>query len=111
MTPLCVASLVVNIAVLLPVCASLGFEAPWVRSAFGPRHPGRQILLAIYSAILGVSASLLAWPNVEATRGLLLVQVVYKLLTPMSVGTVRNPVVASNLAIAVLHAVTLASLG
>lgn len=42
--------------------------------------------------------------------GLLLAQVVYKVLSPLTVGTLKHPVVLSNIAIAALHAVTLVSL-
>ena len=37
-------------------------------------------------------------------------QVIYKLTTPFTVGSFRNPVVISNLVIATVHAVTLASM-
>jgi hypothetical protein len=39
---------------------------------------------------------------------LLLVQVIYKLTTPFTVGSFTNPVVLSNLAIAAFHSGTLA---
>lgn len=38
---------------------------------------------------------------------LLLVQVIYKLTTPSTVGSFDNPVVISNLLVALLHLVTL----
>jgi hypothetical protein len=41
---------------------------------------------------------------------LLGVQVIYKLTTPFTVGTWRNPVVLSNLAIAAVHTATLTML-
>ena len=43
----------------------------------------------------------------KLVAALLLVQVIYKVTTPLTVGTLRNPVVASNLCIAAFHAVTL----
>jgi hypothetical protein len=41
------------------------------------------------------------------TAALLSVQIIYKVLTPFTVGTFKNPVVVSNLLIAALHAWTL----
>ncbi|CAN5240813.1 hypothetical protein BH11ACT3_BH11ACT3_05910 [soil metagenome] len=113
-----VVSLVLNIVVLVPVTVSILRAAGWVESAFGARTPARDILLSVYIAILAVSCALLAamlslpdslWV-VAAAGALLIVQVVYKLLTPISVRRgVRNPVVASNLAIAAVHVLTLAA--
>ena len=99
-------SLLLNIAVLLPVTGSIVGNAGWVESAYGPPSPARGILLAVYLAILAGSAALLWKPLPQMVAALLLVQIVYKLLTPFTVGTLANPVVASNLAIAAFHAVT-----
>jgi hypothetical protein len=49
-------------------------------------------------------------PIASFVAALLAVQVIYKLTTPFTVGSFRNPVVISNLVIATLHAVTLASI-
>jgi hypothetical protein len=49
-------------------------------------------------------------PVQTMVAGLLLMQVVYKLTTPFTVGTFGNPVVVSNLVIAALHSVTLAGI-
>ena len=80
---------------------------PWARDAYGPPSPARAILLAVYVAIAALSAGLLARPEPRMVAALLLVQVIYKVLTPLSVGTMRHPVVASNLLIAAVHVVTL----
>lgn len=77
----------------------------------GPDTAARRILAAIYAAILIASVALLALhlfhrditPWIQA---LLSIQVAYKLLTVPLVG-LRNPVVVSNLAIAVVHSFTL----
>ncbi|MEL6189407.1 MAG: hypothetical protein AAFU79_32695 [Myxococcota bacterium] len=103
------ASLVLNLLVLIPVTAGLLRDAPWVRAAYGTRSPARSILLAVYLAILLVSAGLLVVDAPEAVLGLLSVQVVYKLLTLLTVGSARHPVVASNVGIALFHAATVAS--
>lgn len=103
-------SLAINIAVLVPVCASLLLGAAWIERAFGPPGPARGILASVYLAILIVSLALLVWRQPWAIAALLLVQVTYKLTTPFTVGTLRNPVVLSNLAIAAFHLAALASL-
>ncbi|WDA42248.1 hypothetical protein [Erythrobacter sp. BLCC-B19] len=99
-------SLLLNIAVLLPVTGSILTNAGWVEAAYGPPSPARGILLAVYLAILAGSAALLWKPLPQMVAALLLVQIAYKLLTPFTVGTLANPVVLSNLAIAAFHAVT-----
>ncbi|MFN4000997.1 hypothetical protein [Microcella sp.] len=87
--------------------------------AWGERTPARDILLAIYIAILTASIALLA---VVATVGLSVAveaaaialfaaQIVYKVLTAVLVqDALRNPVVISNLLIAVVHGVTVVTL-
>lgn len=100
-------SLGLNVLVLVPVCLSLLGKAAWCDSAYGPPSPARGILLSIYLAILLASAGLLFKPVPAAIVALLAVQVLYKLTTPFTVGTLANPVVASNLAIALVHSVTI----
>ncbi len=101
-------SLLVNIIVLVPVCAGLARNASWAQATYGPPSAGRSILLSVYMAIGLVSAILLFVPDPGFAAALLLVQVVYKVTTPLTVGTFRNPAVISNLLIAALHTVTLA---
>jgi hypothetical protein len=43
-------SLLVNVAVLLPVCVGLLTNASWTTSAYGAGTPARAILLSIYHA-------------------------------------------------------------
>jgi hypothetical protein len=100
-------SLGLNIAVLLPVCGSLLTRARWCDDAYGSPSPARGILLSIYLAILTASALLLlVVRRPDAIVALLAVQIAYKVTTPFTVGTLRNPVVASNLVIAAVHAAT-----
>jgi hypothetical protein len=101
-------SLLLNLAVLVPVCAGLIADARWTHAAYAGVTPARSILLAVYVAIGVASALLLIRPSVPGVATLLLVQVVYKLLTPITVGTLANPVVSTNLAVAAVHACTLA---
>ncbi len=100
-------SLFLNIAVLIPVCAGLLSDALWIADVYGPASAARGILLSIYGAILIVSTALLFSRDVMLVAPLLLIQVVYKLTTPFSVGSFSNPVVISNLVIATVHIVTL----
>jgi hypothetical protein len=104
------ASLALNILVLAPVCTGLLLAAKWTVPAFGEPAPARGILLSIYLAIGAMSALLLAVPRMEAAAALLAIQIAYKLTTPFTVGSIRNPVVVSNLLIAAFHAATLAIL-
>jgi hypothetical protein len=107
MRALIIASLGLNIAVLVPVCFGLITRTGWTLAAYGPETPARGILLSVYLAILIGSAGLLFKPVPAMVAALLLVQVAYKLTTPFTVGTVNNPVVLSNLAIAAFHCLTL----
>lgn len=99
-------SLLLNALVLIPVCAGLATNARWAVAAYGDATPARGILLSVYAAILLVSLLLLAKPEPKMVAALLIVQIVYKVTTPFTVGAVANPVVVSNLLIAAVHAVT-----
>ena len=101
-------SLLLNIAVLVPVTSGLLGSAGWAEDAYGPASPARGILLSVYLAILAASIALLFRPLPGLVASLIFVQIVYKLTTPFTVGTLQNPVVVSNLAIAAFHFVTLA---
>jgi hypothetical protein len=102
-------SLSLNVAVLVPVCAGLISDARWTRSSYGARSPARGILLAIYLTLCGASLLLLVSAPAQpaVARALLMMQVVYKLATPLTARTLRNAVVLSNVAIAAVHTVTL----
>lgn len=105
-----VLSLLLNVAVLLPVCIGIARHAAWANACYGGSAPARGILLAVYGAILLLSATLLLFPRPEMVAALLLMQLLYKIATPFTVGTLRNPVVISNLLIAAVHAITLATI-
>lgn len=100
-------SLLINVGVLVPVCIGLIANAGWAQQAYGPWSPARGILLSIYMAICAVSVLLLFRPIPMMVAALLLVQVFYKVTTPFTVGTLKNRVVVSNLAIATVHSITL----
>lgn len=96
-------SLLLNIAVLVPVCGSLLFRSRWVDTAYGPFSPARGILLSIYLAILLGSVVLMFQFNPAYVVTMLSLQVIYKLLSLFLVGTYKNPVIISNLLIAAVH--------
>lgn len=99
-------SLALNILVLIPVCSGLLFKADWAAESYGTETPARGILLAIYLTILIFSAVFLVKFDAKMVMALLMVQIVYKVLSPMMVGTLTNPVIISNLFIAAFHAVS-----
>jgi hypothetical protein len=107
MKPMIKLSLLLNIVVLIPICFGLLSDANWIAEAYGQFSAARGILLSVYLSI-GVTSTLLLFVNEpKLTDALLFVQVVYKLTTPFTVGTLFNPVVISNLAIAAFHTATL----
>jgi hypothetical protein len=99
-------SLVLNVLVLIPVCSGILLNAHWATESYGFETPARGILLSIYLAILIVSAALLFKFDAKMVMALLVVQIVYKLLSPIMVGTLTNPVIISNLFIAAFHALS-----
>ena len=103
-------SLAINVLVLVPVCLGLLSKAGWTIPAYGPDSAARAILLSVYLAILFCSAGLMAKPIPMMVAALLMVQIIYKLITPFAVGNLSNPVIVSNLAIAAFHSVTLWSI-
>jgi len=100
-------SLIINVVVLIPVCIGLVSDASWVEYGYGPASPARGILLSIYGSILLVSLGLIINPLPILVAPLLLIQVLYKLTTPFTVGNFTNPVVISNILVALVHLVTL----
>jgi hypothetical protein len=107
MKKMILASLIANVAVLIPVCGALLLEASLVADVLGSASPARGILLSVYGAILVVSTGLLFKREPMLVAPLLLLQVLYKLTTPFTVGSFTNPVVISNLVVAALHLTTL----
>jgi hypothetical protein len=107
MKKLIVLSLLLNIAVLIPVCVGLLTDANWSQAGYGEVTAARGILLSIYLSILLVSCLFLVFRHPSSVAALLSVQIIYKLTTPFTVGTLQNPVVISNLGIAIFHSITL----
>lgn len=100
-------SLGLNIAVLVPVCAVLIMNVTPFVDVWGLATPARGILLSMYLSILILSVGLWMQRNPMLVAPLLAMQICYKVTTPITVGTITNPVVISNLAIAIVHAITL----
>ena len=100
-------SLGLNIAVLVPVCAVLILDVTPFVDAWGPATPARGIMLSMYVSILILSAGLWMQRNPMLVAPLLVMQICYKVTTPITVGSITNPVVISNLVIAIVHEVTL----
>jgi len=101
------ASLILNIAVLIPVCLALIVDNGNVQNWAGVFTPARGVLLAMYLTILLGSILLLFYSDPKLVFALLFVQIVYKFLSPFTVGTLNNPIVISNLFIAGFHVITI----
>lgn len=101
-------SLLLNIVVLIPICAGIIYQMDWIQRGYGIFSPAQGILLSIYIAICAASIILLLINDKKYVFALLTIQVIYKVTTPFTVGTLENPVVISNLVIAFIHSVTLA---
>ena len=96
-------SLLLNILVLIPICYLMLTNNVRIVETLGEFNPARGILLAIYTTILAASIYLLIYPDTKFAIALLLVQIVYKLLTPFTVKTLKHPFVISNVLIAIVH--------
>ena len=103
-------SLIVNIVVLVPILVLMIIKSPLVDHAWGSFTASRGILMSIYFAILVASVVLLIMPVAAFIFALLSVQVIYKVTTPFTVRSLKNPVVISNLVIATLHIFTVVSI-
>jgi hypothetical protein len=102
--------LIVNIVVLVPILVLMIIKSPLVDHAWGSFTASRGILMSIYFAILVASVVLLIMPVAAFIAALLSVQVIYKVTTPVTVRSLKNPVVISNLVIATLHIFTVVSI-
>lgn len=103
-------ALVLNILILLPVCMGLLVDAPWIERAYGEITDSRSILLAVYLAILAASIILFIRPDRRAIATLLAIQVFYKVLTPLTTGSLLHPVVLTNMGVAIFHLMALSRL-
>jgi len=100
-------SLFANIFILIPVCFFLLRDDNFMLDVFGPKTVARQILLSVYISILFLSILLLFFQDEKMVLTLLIMQVVYKLLTPFYVKSIKNPVVITNLVVTLVHLITI----
>jgi hypothetical protein len=100
------ASLIINIAVLCAICPVIMAGTASAEFAYGARTVARDILLSMYFSILVCSFILLVIRDERMVAALLCVQIVYKLAAPFAAWTVSNPVIISNIGIALFHCVT-----
>ena len=103
-------SLLLNILILIPICYLMLTNNVRMVETLGEFNPARGILLAIYMTILIASIGLLIFTDTKFSIALLLMQIVYKLLTPFTVKTLKHPFVISNMLVAIVHIVTVYSL-
>jgi hypothetical protein len=103
-------SLLLNVCVLIPIVILMAIKSQIVDQTWGGFTAARGILMSIYLSILVVSMLLLFKPVPAFVAALLLVQVIYKITTPFTVGKFSHPVVISNLVISAVHIATLASI-
>lgn len=104
-------SLLLNIAVLIPICYLMITNNFRMVKTLGEFNPARGILLAMYTSILIASVYLLFAPDKKYIIALLSIQIVYKLLTPFTVKTIKHPFVISNILIALFHVLTIYNVG
>ncbi len=104
-------SLLLNIVVLIPICYLMITNNFRMVKTLGEFNPARGILLAMYTSILIASVYLLYAPDKKYIIALLSIQIVYKLLTPFTVKTIKHPFVISNILIALFHVLTIYNVG
>jgi hypothetical protein len=106
-----------NVIVVTIIPLMILRNAPAMTAVYGPDTPARRILACLYATIAAASAAALTAQfvfrqpdfSIQSAWVPFPLQIAYKLATVPAVG-LRNPVVISNLAIAVLHAMSLAVL-
>lgn len=104
-------SLLLNIVILIPICYLMITNNFRMVKTLGEFNPARGILLAMYTSILIASVYLLFAPDKKYIIALLSIQIVYKLLTPFTVKTIKHPFVISNILIALFHVLTIYKVG
>lgn len=82
---------------------------PNLSKVFGSDSPGLRILSSLYSAIAVASVIAVIFPEytIAIVSVLFPLQIFYKLLSVVAVKNIKNPVVVSNVFIALLHSVSL----
>ena len=108
--PLLYVSLTLNALVVFPLFVLLIFFKPeYLIDRFGPDSEARRILASIYFAIGVGSLTAIFLKGEQAIHmafPIFYLQIIYKITTVFTVGF-PNPVVIANVAISVLHLVTI----
>lgn len=102
-------ALILNIIVLVPVTMSLIRRSDWTIEAYGNLSPSRQVLLCVYLSILVWSVLILVLRSNTAALALLSVQATYKILSVLITRDLSNPVIVSNLMIAVFEIIAISA--
>jgi len=106
-------SLIVNVLVAGSMGLAIGFRLqrmlPRLDEVFGPDTTSRQILACLYLAIAVSSTVALADSSLRLRIIIVLfpLQIFYKVLSAFLVTERRNPVPQANLAISILHGISL----
>ncbi len=103
---LIIVSHVVNVLVAGLMGILILLNNPSITAVYGEAAPARSILASIYLAIAVTSLFALIFPmySIAIAKVLFPLQIIYKLSTVLTVGTITHPVVASNVLISLLHA-------
>jgi len=106
----------VNVIIVTVIPVLIARDAPAMTACYGPDSDARRILACLYATIAIASALALVGQasgntalSIAIASVLFPIQIAYKLMTLAAVGW-HNPVVKSNLAIAMLHTATFAVL-
>ncbi len=86
-------SLAVNILVLIPIVFGMAIGSPIIDRAWGEFSESRGILASIYFALLVLSGILIVKTIPVFVVPLLATQVIYKITTPFTVGTIKSGMV------------------
>ena len=104
-------STILNIVVLIPVISVILLDIDRVERFWGINQASRQILTSIHIAILVASIALFFIkdkPKLIVATTIFSMQIIYKTLTAFLVANaLTNPVVLSNLAITIVHLLTI----
>lgn len=103
---------IVNVIVAGTMCVLLITNNARMTPVYGEPTPARSILASLHGSIAALSLFAIIFPIYSIIIALVLfpLQILYKLSTPITVGRAGHPVVVSNIAISILHLLSLATL-
>ncbi len=107
MKKMILASLITNVAVLIPVCGGLLLDASWVADVYWfPQRRERHPPVSVRRTTRCLDGPTVQ-AGADARRTVAAVSRVYRLTTPFIVGSFTNPVVISNIVSSAMHLTTL----